>query len=112
MAFVNPQGMVFARWHGAGIVFRRHTFVWVLPALMGPHLTYDPRRLPVPVTRAHFAPNSVEVWEETRSDADRYYRRIFAVGKDNEAYYLRSAIARIDNGYRGGTTLPPRAEIV
>ena len=46
MAFINPQGTVFARWHGAGIVFRRHTYEWVLPAMYGPHLKYDPRKLP------------------------------------------------------------------
>lgn len=110
MAFVNPQGTVFVRWHGAGIVFRRHTFEWVLPAMMGPHLKYDPRKLPVPVVAVDIGPEHVHIWEWTAEKRD-YDTRVYAKGLDNETHLLRLATDRLHDGYRGGTTVPRVQEL-
>ena len=103
MATARPT---YAHWHGDGIVFRRHTYEWVLPASLGRHLSYDPRLLPVPVTIVDITAEYVHIWEWTAEETD-WDRRVYARGRDNEDYYLRAAIDRTLHGHRGGTALEP-----
>jgi hypothetical protein len=101
MALARP---CYARFRGDGIVFRRHTYEWILPSGLGPHLRYDPKKLPVVQTAVDIREDSVEVWEFTAEKLG-YDRRVFACARCNEDHYLRLAVARINDGYRCGTTI-------
>lgn len=94
----------YERFHGDGIVYRRHTYEWILPADVGPHLKYDKRLLPVPIMVVDITSEHVHIWEWTAEKTD-WDRRVYARGRDNEDYYLHISARRILRGYRGGTSV-------
>jgi hypothetical protein len=101
---VTRARVPWERYHGDGMVLKRHTYEWIVPADVGPHIKYDRRLLPVVILDVYIMPGHVHIWTHDR--------RVFARGRPNEDYYLYRAANRILHGYRGGTTLPPAAPFV
>lgn len=95
----------YALWHGEGIVYRRHSYEWVLPAIFQADLRYDPTKVPVVINSVEIGPDNVSIWEMS-GERLRYDRRVFARGVDNESHYLRMSIDRIRDGYCGSAALP------
>src|SRR5256885_11710615 len=102
MTPVRPAGYIAYAQNDPGIVFKRHTYEWVLPAAFQPHLKYNPSRLPVVQHYVIIRAEYTVVWEftGTRFEFDRI---VIGVARSNEEYYLRMSIHRIKHGHRAFT---------
>jgi len=107
---IRPAGYIAYVKDDPGIVYKRAYCEWILPAAFQRYLStrYNPKHVPVIIMVVNITREYFVMWEigGTRREFDRV---VLTTGAQNEVYYLRMSIDRIQRGYRARTPtqLPP-----